>query len=182
MPSQPSHSGDPLSDHPYPRRTWRRLTGWLAAAGLAGIVFGVIGLLALGIGYGLPLLLLMAFFLATLAVPLLLLTVLHPHITVYPDGLWLKPLVWRGTWVPWAAIASIEDHTLIRRGQQRDRDTEHFGQIIVVDGALPPLYAIVGMMAGLGRARAFGISTYSHTDYPRLLNAIQRHKPRQGGR
>jgi len=90
--------------------------------------------------------------------------------------------VWRGTWVPWAAIASIEDHTLIRRGQQRDRDTEHFGQIIVVDGALPPLYAIVGMMAGLGRARAFGISTYSHTDYPRLLNAIQRHKPRQGGR
>ena len=78
----------------------------------------MIGLLALGIGYGLPLLPLMAFFLATLAAPLLLLTVLHPQVTVYPDGLWLKPLVWRGTWVPWAAIASIEDHTLIRAGSK----------------------------------------------------------------
>lgn len=182
MQSHPTRSGVPLSDHPYPRRAWRQLTGVLVAAGLAGIVFGVIGLLALGIGYGLPLLPLMAIFLAALAVPLLLLTVQHPRVTVYEDGLWLQPLVWRGHWVPWAAIASIEDHTLIRRGQARDRDTEHFGQLIVVEGALPPLSAIVGMMAGLGRVRAFGISTHSHADYPRLLNAIQRHKPRRRAR
>ena len=182
MPPHPSQTGVPLSDHPYPRRAWRRLTGVLAAAGLAGIVFGVAGLLALGLGYGLPLLLLMAIFLAALAVPLLLLTVQHPRVTVYEDGLWLKPLIWPGSWVPWSAIASIEDHTLIRRGQQRDRDREHFGQILVVEGALPPLYTIVGMMAGLGRVRAFGISTYSHADYPRLFNAIQRHKSRSRAR
>jgi len=76
-------TGARLSDHAHPRPVLRRITGWLVAAGLVGIGFGIVGLLALGIGYGLPLMPLAAFFLATLAVPLLLLSVLHPHITVY---------------------------------------------------------------------------------------------------
>jgi hypothetical protein len=163
-----------LSDHPHPRPALRQIMAGLVALGLIGDVFGVIGLLVLGIGYQLPLLPLIGFFLATLAAPLLLLTVLHPRITVYESGLWIKPLLWPGRWIAWDAVSRIEDHTLIRRGKQTNWAKEHEGQLIVVDHGLPRVYVIVGLMAGLGRVRAFGISTYSHTDYKTLLGAIKR--------
>lgn len=178
-----SHSADTergawVADHPYPRPALRRLTGLVVTAGLAAAAFGVIGLVVVGVALGLPLLPVMALFLAVLIVPLLLLTVLHPAITVYERGLWLQPLVWRGVWLPWEAITRLEDHTLIRRGKEKDRHVEHFGKLIVVDDGLPRVYVVVGIMAGLGTARAFGISTLGHADYKALLNAIQRHKPR----
>ncbi len=169
--------GARLAEHGYPHPALRPIMAGLIVFGLAGIAVSVIGLLALAIIYALPLLPLMAFFLATLAMPLLLLSVLHPHITVHEHGLWLKPLVWRGVWVPWEAIARIEDHTLIQRGKSKDRQREHFGQLIVVDAGLPGVYLVVGLMAGLGRVRAFGISTHGHTDYTALRNTIQRRKP-----
>jgi len=111
-------------------------------------------------------------------VPLLLLTVLHPHVTVYERGLWIKPLLWPGCWIAWDGIARVADHTLIRRGKTREHEKEHFGQLIVVDHGLPPVFLVVGIMAGLGWARAFGISTHSHADYNALRSAIQKHKSR----
>jgi hypothetical protein len=167
-----------ISDHPHPRSFLRRITALLAALGLAGDILGVAGLLALGIGYRLPLLPVMAFFLATLLVPLLLLTVLHPRVTVYERGLWIKPLLWPGCWIAWEDIARMADHTLIRRGKTKEREKEHFGQLIVVDQGLPPVFLVVGIMAGLGWVRAFGISTHSHVDYNALRGVIQKHKPR----
>jgi hypothetical protein len=168
-----------VSDHPYPRPLLRRITAVLVALGLFGIVFGVIGLLVLAVALALPLLPLMAVFLAGMALPLVQLAVLHPHITVYERGLWLQPLLGRRVWVPWEHVVDVTDHTLIRRGTRKEREKEHFGQLIVVDRGLPWPFAVVGGMAGLGfRTRAFGISTYSHTDYNKLRSAIQRHKAR----
>ena len=167
-----------ISEHSHPRPILRWITAPLAALGLAGDILGVAGLLALGIGYRLPLLALMAFFLATLLFPLLLLTVLHPRVFVYERGLWIKPLLWPGCWIAWDGIARIADHTLIRRGKTKEREKEHFGQLIVVDQGLSPVFLVVGIMAGLGRVRAFGISTHSHMDYNTLRNAIQKYKPR----
>lgn len=167
-----------IAEHPHPRPALRRITGWLLRLGLAGCAAGIAGLLLLAIIHALPLLGLMALFLAALALPLLQLAVLHPAITVYEDGLWLEPLVGPGVWVPWAAIERIEEHTLIRRGVEKDRQREHFGRLVVA-GGLPRLFAVVGGMAGLGwRVRAFGISTHSHVDYTDLLKTIQRHKGR----
>jgi hypothetical protein len=137
---QSQERGALVSDHPHPRRALRQITAGMAALGLAGNVFGVIGLLVLGAGYGLPMLALMAFFLAMLFPPLVLLTVLHPRITVYDNGLWIKPLLWHGCWVTWEAVARVADHTLIQRGTTKERQTEHFGQLIVargIDVALP---------------------------------------------
>lgn len=179
LPPEPSpQTGARLSDHPHPQPGLRRVTGWLIAAGLLGIVAGVVGLLALAIGYRLPLLPLAAIFLATLAAPLLLLSVLHPQVTVYEQGLWLKPLLWRGSWVTWSALAGLHDHTLIQRGQRTRWDRARDGHLITVAGALPPMYAIVGLMAGLGVRRAFGVATHSHRDYAALLGAIRRNLPR----
>jgi hypothetical protein len=169
--------GPLISDHPHPRPALRGLTAILAAAGLIGDVCGVIGLLVLSIGYGLALLPLAAFFLAMLLPPLLLLTALHPRVTVYEKGLWIKPLVWRGCWVEWDAVARIAEHTLIQRGVAKEHQREHFGQLIVVDAGLSWPFLVVGIMAGLGRVRAFGISTHSHVDYTELRGAIMRHRP-----
>ncbi|MBN1202702.1 MAG: hypothetical protein JXJ20_12690 [Anaerolineae bacterium] len=170
--------GPPISDHPHPHSVLRRMTAVLVALGLIGDVVGVFGLLALGVGLALPLLPLMAFFLAALSIPLLLMTVLHPRITVYASGLWIKPLLWRGRWVAWDAVVQVADHTLIQRGQRTRWEKPRDGRLITVSGGLPPVFGIVGVMAGLGRVRAFGISTTSHVDYTTLLNAIQRHKRR----
>ncbi|HVO71602.1 MAG TPA: hypothetical protein VMT24_16245 [Aggregatilineaceae bacterium] len=166
-----------ISDHPHPRPFLRRITALLAALGLAGDILGVAGLLVLGVGYRLPLLPVMALFLATLLAPLLLLTVLHPRVTVYERRLWIKPLLWPGCWIAWDGIARMADHTLIRRGKTKEHEKEHFGQLIVVDQGLPPIFLVVGIMAGLGWVRAFGISTHSHMDYNALRSAIQKHKP-----
>jgi len=164
-----------LSDHPHPRPALRRITAVLVALGIAGALAGIVGLLVLGFGYGLPLLVLSVPFLAALIVPLLQLAVLHPRVTVYERGVWLQPLLGRGVWIAWEDIARVADHTLIRRGQARSRDREHFGQLIVVERGLPPVFMVIGLMAGLGwRTRAFGISTHSHVEYEALRRAIVR--------
>lgn len=173
-----STTGARRSEHAHPRPALRRITGWAVGAGLIGIALGVGGLLALGIGYRLPLMPLAAIFLALLAVPLLLLSVLHPHVTVYERGLWIKPLLWRGSWVPWEAITGLHEHTLIQREKRTRWDRAREGRIITVDQALPPVYAVVGVMAGLGWARGFGIASHSHQDYAGLLSAVRRHMPR----
>lgn len=178
-PPEPSlETGARLSDHPHPQPGLRRVTGWLIAAGLGGIALGAAGLLALAIGYRLPLLPLAAAFLGTLAAPLLLLSVLHPQITVFEQGLWLKPLLWRGSWLPWGALTGLHDHTLIQRDRRTRWERERNGYLITATGALPLVYAVVGLMAGLGARRAFGIAAHSHRDYPALLSAIRRHLPR----
>ena len=120
--AESERTGARLSEHAHPRPALRRVTGWLVTAGLIRHWVGVIGLLVLAIGYRLLLLALAAIFLAALAVPLLL-SALHPAITVYERGLWLKPLVWQGSWVPWDALTGLHDHTLIQRGKRTRWDT-----------------------------------------------------------
>lgn len=179
IPPPPTERGALLSEHVHPRPRVRRLTEKLLALGLGGAVFGAFGLLAVGVAYRMPLLLLALPFFVALSVPLVQLAVMHPHIRVYERGLWLKPLLWPPSWVDWDAIVSVEKHTLIRHGVQKTGQREHFGQLIVVQEGLPWPYRAVAGMAGLGwRTYAFGISTYGHTDYKTLLNAIQHYKGR----
>jgi hypothetical protein len=164
-----------ISDHPHPRPALRGLTAILVMAGLFGDVAGVIGLLVMSVILRMPLLPLVAFFLATLCVPLILLAVLHPRVTVYERGLWIRPLIGRGSWVPWDAISRIAPHTLIQRGVTKEHQREHFGQLIVVEHGLAWPFLMVGVMAGLGRVRVFGISTHGQQDYATLHRTIKRY-------
>ena len=168
-----------IAEHPAPYPARRRIAGWLAATGLILIAAGSLALLTGGIVWLLPLVALMGLILGGLSLPLLLATVLHPAITVYERGLWLQPLIWRGTWVPWDAITAIEPHTLIRRGEAARFAPAYEGDLIVVDGALPRVYAVVGVMAGLGRQRAFGIASHGQVEYPRLAATIRDHALRR---
>lgn len=162
-----------ISDHPHPRPAQRGLTAVLAALGMAGVLIAGTGVLALSAIYRLPLMPLMVIFLLALFPALLLLTVLHPRVTVYERGLWVKPLLWPGCWVAWDAISRIADHTLIRRGTTKAHQKEQFGQLIVVRRGLSIPFLAVGIMGGLGRVRAFGISTLSHREYETLVAAIR---------
>ena len=177
MQSNPITRGAQLSDHPHPQPLIRRLTGVVVTVGIVADIAGVVGLLLVGIVYAMPLMPVIALFLAGMLIPLLQLAIMHPAITVYENGLWLQPLLIRGVWIPWEAVVKVADHTLIRRGTEKNRQREHFGQLVIVDGGLPRVYAVIGGLAGYGwRTRAFGISTHSHTDYKALLNAIQKVK------
>jgi hypothetical protein len=180
--SSPSHPlrGELISDHHSPRPWQRGLTAILVVLGLAGILIAVIGLLALSLIYGLLLLPLMAIFLLALVPPLLLPTVLHPRVTVFERGLWIMPVLWSGCWVDWEHITRVTDHTLIRRGTTKRGQIEHFGRLIVVDRGLSLPFLVVGIMAGLGRVRAFGISTLGQTEYERLRDTIERTHPQDG--
>ncbi len=133
----------------------------------------------LGIGYGLPLLPLSAVFLAAMLVPLIQLAALHPRVTVYERGLWVKPMLWRGCWIAWDAVDRFEDHTLIRRGTTKAGQKPLRGELVVIKRGLSWPFAVVGLMAGLGwRTRVFGIAAHSHVDYPGLRSAIKRGMPR----
>ena len=176
-PPPPAERGTLLSEHVHPRPRVRRMTAGLLALGLSGTALGTLGLLVVGVMYRMPLLLLAIPFFVVLSGPLVQLAVMHPHIRVYERGLWLKPLLWPPSWVDWGAIVGVEKHTLIRRGVQKTGQREHFGQLIVVKDGLPWPYRVVAGLAGLGWDKhAFGISTYGHTDYKTLLNAVQHHK------
>ncbi len=133
-----------------------------------------------GFAFGLYLLPLMAVFLLILTLPLIQLAVMHPQITVYERGLWIAPLLWPASWITWDAITRIEDHTLIRRIENKSGQLEHDGHLIIVTHGLPWPYQVIGGMAAFGwRTRAFGIATHAHHDYKTILNTIQRYKPRE---
>jgi hypothetical protein len=173
--TQHDERGALISDHPHPRPALRGLTAILVTAGLIGDVAGVIGLVVMSVILDLPLLPLAAFFLAMLCPPLILLAVLHPHVTAYERGLWIRPMIGRGNWVPWDAVTRIAAHTLIQRGVTKEGEREHFGQLIVADSGLTWPFLVVGIMAGLGRVRAFGISTHGQRDYAALHRTIKRY-------
>lgn len=165
-----------ISSHPHPKPRYRHLVGWLAGAGLMGVVVGTVGLLVVGIGYGLPLMVLMVPFLWGTGAPLLLLTSLHPVITVEEDGLCLKPLFFPASFVSWETIIEMTDHRLLkpldntRRGRQRKPVK---GQMLLVE-RLPFHYRVVGAFAGYGFRPVFAISDRTHTDYEKLRREIKK--------
>ncbi len=165
-----------ISSHPHPNPSVRRLVGWLAAVGLLGVVFGTIGLLLIGFGYGLPLTIVMIPFLWGLSAPLLLLTSLHPVIIVEEEGLRLKPLVFPASFVQWDAIVELKEHSLLKpppttkRGRRKKAAKGH----MIVATRLPIHYRVVGLFAGVGFRPVFAISDHTHQDYLQLYREIKK--------
>ncbi|MCQ3930978.1 MAG: hypothetical protein DPW16_11010 [Chloroflexi bacterium] len=174
-----------LSNHPHPHPVLRRMVGWLALAGMIGILFGAVGLLIAGLTYGLSLMILMIPFLLGMIFPLIILTALHPQITLQEEGVQIKPLVWKTRLVSWEQLTGLTDHSLMKppppaRQQNLTKRPVTKGQMILVEkGALGWPFRIVGFAAGHGTTPVFAISSKTHRDYDQLLQTLKRRIPQK---
>lgn len=163
-----------ISNHPKPQR----LVEILLVLGLLGTLFAIIGLLILGIGYGLWLMVLMIPFLIGLTAPLFLLTSLHPAIRIEETGVYLKPLVFPTSFVLWEDVVEMVEHTLVRPplpSKLGKRKTQTGEMFIVQGGKLPFHYRVVGFMAGYGFTPVFAISDRTHLDYYILRQQMKKY-------
>lgn len=164
--------------HPIP--ALRRLDAALTAIGLGLIgVACVSALLLIPVApIFMPLLLGIAVFSALLAIPLTMHTVSHPEITLTPDGLIVRPMLWRGKFIPYSALKGLTRHPLIRDpgaspGVDRllwgRHHTPRHGIAVVVgrEANLSPLYRLFGSAVGV-QGPAFGLSSTTHTNYADL--------------
>lgn len=162
------------------RRALTRLTALgLVLCSAAILAQLILALLSGAFGF---LFLLSALFTATLLIPLILQTVLHPEITVSRDGLWLRPMLWRERFVPRHALLRCVRHPLIPESEanaalerwlfgKKHRRREGYA-IIVARDALPLPYRLLARLANSPDAAAFAISSTTHRNYDRLCAAI----------
>ncbi len=167
-----------ISNHPHPKARTQRIVGLFAGLGLLGALLGSLGLLFIGLAYGLILMLIMIPFLLALSMPLLLLTSLHPAVRVEEKGLHLKPLVFRTSFLEWDAIVGMVEHSLVKPpppSKIRRRDPHQGEMFLVQPGHLPWHYRMVGVIAGHGFQPVFAISNRTHVDHERLRDTIHQH-------
>jgi hypothetical protein len=123
-----------------------------------------------------------AAFTATLLIPLVLQSVLHPEIRLSADGIWLRPMLWREQFVPRRALLRCAPHPLISSSEanaalerllfgRKHRRREGYA-IIVARDALPPPYRLLARLADAPDAAAFAISNTTHRNYDQLCQAI----------
>lgn len=166
-----------ISSHPHLNPTRQRLLGVLLRVAFVAIAFAVVGLLVLGIGYGMFLMIVMIPFLLALSSSLLLLACLHPSIEVHERGLTIKPLVFKKQQVAWEAIEEMVDHSLMKPippKRQNKAKTPQGQMLLLGRGALPLPYRIVGLLAGHGYRPVIAIASWTHTDYDTLRRTIQK--------
>jgi hypothetical protein len=189
IPSQFSSVAKPLSIHGHPRPKLYHFGGRLVRIGIIALIvtiglqiwlafiWGVFGRLFFGT----------ALFSAVLLLPLLLFTVLHPTISLYPDGLSLKPLLGRTSFLAWSQIGGWARHPLVFNNLASGRLMHgqsykpRLGVILSVGDGLPVLYRLVGLFAGLGWQPAFALSSTSHRSYQQLVEAIAQALPDNQG-
>lgn len=172
-----------LSNHPHSNPWLRRLVGWLALAGIIGILFGAVGLLILGLTYGLLLMLLMIPFLLGMIMPLVILTALHPDIAIHDEGVLVKPLIWKSHLVTWNQLTALAEHALMKppppeRQRKLTRQKLADGYMVVVEkGALGWPFRVVGFAAGHGTSPVFAISNKAQQEYDTLYRTLKQHIP-----
>ena len=171
---------EPLSQHHFPRPSLRRLISWLIGATIAVLFLLIVFQFALTLVFG-PIFLGGACFGAILLIPLLMRTVLHPEIDVYPNGLLLHPMLWPKQYITWDAIKGVVQHPLIYNDEVLGRTLHgnnyqpHEGAVVLTSSAAKLWfpYRITGGVAGAGLTLAFAISSTTHTNYAMLLKTIE---------
>ena len=115
-----------------------------------------------------------------LAIPVLMLTVDAPAVTVSNKGLSLHPVVWKDRFVPWDEVVSVDVYPLLphadteitRRyaiGKRRYRPAQG---IMLLIPSLPLPYRIAGFLAGTGARPIIALTNRAHVDYDHLLEIV----------
>ncbi|MCB9438252.1 MAG: hypothetical protein H6673_14850 [Anaerolineales bacterium] len=166
-----------ISSHPHLNPTRQRLLGVLLRVAFVAIAAAILGMLVLGIGYGLFLMIVMIPFLLALSSSLLLLACLHPSIEVHEGGLTIKPLVFKKQQVAWEAIEEMVNHSLMKPvpPKHQNKAKTPKGQMLLIErGALPWPYRIVGLLAGHGYRPVIAIGSWTHRDYDTLRRTLEK--------
>lgn len=168
-----------ISIHRHPRPLVRAFTRFAVAMGLSAalLVFLLQIVMAFTVG---SLFIGTAIFTVLLTIPLMLLSVLHPEVTITTTGVRLRPLLWQAQTVPWNMLSTLTDHPLIyedpviNRHLYGKRHRGREGKVIVMcrDAHVMWQYRLLGLVSGAGWTPAFGISSTTHTDYDQLLQTL----------
>ncbi len=167
------------SEHGHPRPARERLTQCGALVLLIAMLLASLAQFALGL-FGLPLVFIMGLFTLLLAAPVVMLTTITPAVTVTPQGLLIRPVLWPGRSVAWDQIRAVKPNPLLppagaeigRRalaGRAHYRPAE--GLLLVIP-SLPVYYRIAGLFAGEGFTGVIGLTNRAHSDYGRLARAV----------
>jgi hypothetical protein len=148
------------------------------------IVLILAGLGQLGLAFtSQPLFALNAIITLLLIAPVTMLTTATPAVSIAPDGITLKPCVWRERFVPWSDVREIKDYPLLPpkdaevvrallQGRRRYRPAE--GKMLVIP-ALPLQYRFTGLFAGAGFTGVIGLTNRTHTDYEALIQQVEKY-------
>jgi hypothetical protein len=179
---------DSRREYRYPRPRLRRVVARLLALSLSLAALAVLGQLILAIS-GRPLFGVSALITATLMIPLVMRTVMHPEIQVTGEGVRLVPMLWQAQSIPWTAITGIVSHPLVYNDDAMGRVLHgknyrpREGVVILVrrDSGLLAFYRLVGNVAGEGNTPAFALSSTTHMNYAELLDTIRAHLDHSAG-
>jgi hypothetical protein len=169
------------SIHNHPNPLLNKLTQYGAIVLLVVMLTGAVALVVLGITD--PRLLLLApagLIVLALAPAVLMVTTISPPLTVSPDGLTVRPTIWRSVDVPWSAVREFSEYPLLPpsdseigrkmiSGRKKYRPAE--GKLLVIP-SLPAIYKINGLFCGRGLTPVIGFTNRSHADYDKLLKKV----------
>lgn len=177
--------------HRHPRPRVRRFTARLIAIGLTTAGLAALAQVALAVLFGSAGVLFLGTAILTLilACPLVMLSALHPAITVGTNGLLVSPMLWRTCFVSWSALARMEQHPLFWNNDATGRLLHGRGYrpregalvLVHADAGLPPQFRLVSLLTGGPALPAFAISSTTHTRYPELAGALRDRIATAGG-
>lgn len=171
-----------ISQHPHLGRTRRRIAHWFVWVVLLLSVVACVGLVVGGLWFGFPLMIIMAFLVVGLDVPLVMLTSLHPDIDVHEQGLMVTPLMGKARLVSWEDLRYISPHSLLKphppERATSSRTVQQEGLLVVAKpGALAWHFRLVGVFTGHGWQPTFGATNTTHTDYNQLRFQLKKVLP-----
>jgi hypothetical protein len=177
--------GQPIGQHLHPQPLLRRALSRLTLLAFALTGLAILAQIWLAVSVA-PLFLGTAFFTVMLGLPLYGYTALHPGITRYEDGLYLRPLVWRGHYLPATAILATAAHPFLpleQAGQSQPLKRLLHGRgyqarqgllVVAEAGAMPLANRLLASYCGQAGKAVFAISNSSHRAYPELCQWLER--------
>lgn len=159
--------------HPRPRQ--HRLAAFSVRFGLAFLTTAILGQVVLAVLIA-PLFAATAIFSAILAIPLGLLSVLHPELHVKPGGVTLIPMFGRIDTIAWPDVIGVVDHPFVyndplvgkRLHGKNYRERRGFVVIVRNEAGLGLWYRVVAQVAGVPGRSGFAVSSTTHADYAEL--------------